>query len=70
MWTDSEKYHLHIELTSKCNSACPNCPRFILSSSKLNPKIKLSEIKLNNIIEWFDVSFIKKISSTPNRYYL
>jgi hypothetical protein len=46
MWVDSQKYHLHIELTSKCNSACPNCPRFVMGSTKLNPAVTLSEIKL------------------------
>jgi hypothetical protein len=63
MWVDSKKYHLHIELTAKCNSACPNCPRFIMGSSKLNPSINLSEIKLEDIKLWFKKSFIKKIGS-------
>lgn len=63
MWVESQKYHLHIELTSKCNSACPNCPRFIKGTPILDSKIRLSEIKLNDIKKWFDFDFIKKIGS-------
>ena len=61
MWLNSKKYHLHIELTSKCNSACPNCPRFIMGSPKLNSDIILSEIKLKDIELWFDKKFIKTL---------
>ena len=63
MWSESKKYHLHIELTSKCNSACPNCPRFVMGSTKLNPSVILDEIKLNDIKKWFSIGFIKKIGS-------
>lgn len=63
MWLESQKYHLHIELTSKCNSACPNCPRFVMGSTKLNPAVTLGEIKLKDIKKWFSVDFIKKIGS-------
>ena len=63
MWVESQKYHLHIELTSKCNSACPNCPRFIKGSRKLNDDITLSELKLNDIEKWFSHDFIQKIGS-------
>jgi|688.fasta_scaffold08474_20 MoaA/NifB/PqqE/SkfB family radical SAM enzyme len=63
MWVESQKYHLHIELTSKCNSACPNCPRFVMGSTKLNPSVTLSELKLNDIKKWFNYDFIQKIGS-------
>ena len=63
MWVESQKYHLHIELTSKCNSACPNCPRFVMGSTKLNPTVTLSELKLNDIKKWFNYDFIQKIGS-------
>ena len=64
MWVESQKYHLHIELTSKCNSACPNCPRFIKGTPILDSKIRLSEIKLNDI-----KYVVKSAFSLPKTYY-
>jgi MoaA/NifB/PqqE/SkfB family radical SAM enzyme len=63
MWKNAEKYHLHIELTSKCNSKCPHCPRFIKGTTLLNPNISLAELKINEIKEWFSYEFIQKIGS-------
>ena len=63
MWNDAQKYHLHIELTSKCNSKCPHCPRFLRGTMELNPNIYLSELKLSDISNWFDIDFLQKIGS-------
>ena len=66
MWVESQKYHLHIELTSKCNSACPNCPRFIKGTPVLASNIELSEIKLKDIKKWFDVDFTTDFEQDTN----
>lgn len=68
MWSEvlekeDKKFHFHIELTTKCNSACPLCPRFVYGTPHLNPRIRLKELSLKDIKQWFSVDFIQKIGS-------
>lgn len=68
MWSEvlekeDKKFHFHIELTTKCNSACPLCPRFVYGTPHLNPRIRLNELSLKDIKQWFSVDFIQKIGS-------
>ena len=66
MWSEvlekeDKKFHFHIELTTKCNSACPLCPRFVYGTPHLNPRIRLNELSLKDIKQWFSVDFIQKL---------
>jgi MoaA/NifB/PqqE/SkfB family radical SAM enzyme len=53
--------HLHIELTNRCNAACPMCMRFHQSSPLLRPDLELGEISLEQFTSWFSPEFFKKI---------
>ena len=67
MWSDviknNKKYHLHIELTSKCNAACPHCPRFLRGAPIRNPAIGLYELKLEEVKQWIPVEIIESTGS-------
>jgi len=68
MWSEilkssDKKFHFHIELTTKCNSACPLCPRFVYGTPHLNPRIKLNELSLSDIKKWFPSNLVSKIGS-------
>lgn len=53
---------LHIELTNRCNAACPMCVRFHNNSPLLRPDIELSEITLEQFKSWFSPEFLKQIN--------
>jgi len=68
MWSEllknpNKKFHLHIELTTKCNSACPLCPRFVFGTTELNPAISLKELHLEEMKSWFPPELCKKVGS-------
>ena len=54
--------HLHIELTNRCNAACPMCMRFHQSSPLLRPDLELGEISLQQFKTWFKPELIKQQS--------
>jgi len=59
---DKKFTFLELELSSKCNAACPQCPRE-------EPKIKkileneFQEITLENIISWFTLDFLQNLKT-------
>lgn len=53
--------HLHIELTNRCNAACPMCMRFHQSSPLLRPDLTLGEISLEQFKSWFSIEFLKQV---------
>lgn len=68
MWSElltnpNKKFHLHIELTTKCNSACPLCPRFVFGTTELNPAISLKELHLEEMKSWFPPELCNKVGS-------
>src|SRR6056297_1536182 len=58
-WNKSVVTHMHIELSNFCNAACPFCPRFVDSTSKVRPELKLNSITLEQFKSWFPLSFMK-----------
>jgi MoaA/NifB/PqqE/SkfB family radical SAM enzyme len=53
--------HLELELSSKCNAACPQCPREDISIKKILAEEK-NEITLENIINWFPKEFLENLN--------
>lgn len=52
---------LHIELTNRCNAACPMCVRFYQNSPLVRPDIELGEITADQFKNWFPSNFLKQI---------
>ena len=50
---------LHLEITSLCNAACPQCARF--SNGNFNPDLNLSELSLADIQAKLSESFVKNL---------
>jgi len=51
---------VHLEITDKCNAACPQCMRN-LEGGAVNPLLPLTELSLEQIKAMFPVEFIKQI---------
>lgn len=51
---------LHLEVTDKCNAACPMCARNI-NGGEDNPQLPEVEITLENAVEMFPVEFISQL---------
>jgi MoaA/NifB/PqqE/SkfB family radical SAM enzyme len=52
---------VHIELTDKCQAACPMCLRNTYGAGE-RPHIKNTEITLNQFVKWFPVEFLKDLT--------
>lgn len=52
---------MHLELTTRCNAACPMCPRHINNGGGLNPNLELDEISLEQFKTWFPPDFIQQL---------
>lgn len=53
---------VHIELTDKCQAACPMCARNHNGGSE-RPFIKNTEITFDNFKQWFPTSFLSKLNN-------
>jgi MoaA/NifB/PqqE/SkfB family radical SAM enzyme len=62
MYKYSDITSIHLEITSKCQARCPQCPRRI-QGGPINPFIVLEEITLDQFKSWFDIEFIKQLNS-------
>jgi MoaA/NifB/PqqE/SkfB family radical SAM enzyme len=51
---------LHIEVSSRCNAACPVCNRSLNGGPK-NPKMIETDISIDQFKEWFPAEFIKQL---------
>lgn len=52
---------MHLELTTRCNAACPMCPRYIKNGKELNPLLELDEISIGQFKEWFSPEFLSQL---------
>lgn len=52
---------LHLEPTSRCNAACPQCARYVNGGEILNPKITIKDLKLETIKEKCSIDFVKQL---------
>jgi MoaA/NifB/PqqE/SkfB family radical SAM enzyme len=52
---------LHVELTNRCNAACPLCPRFHANSALIRPDLKLNDISLEEFKTWFPPALLKQL---------
>lgn len=52
---------MHIELSSLCNSVCPNCPRYYMNSPNEIPELIPQSISIENFKKWFPPETMAKI---------
>lgn len=56
-------FHFHIELTSKCNAACPHCPRHLRGVPIRHPSVNLWEMSFEDVKKWFSPEILQKVGS-------
>ena len=63
MFTTARPYRFHIELTDKCNAACPMCQR-VLPKDRCRTnyaKVQKIELTLEDFREHFDEAFCRQV---------
>lgn len=60
MYKYSDIKTVHLEITTKCNAACPMCLRTV-AGGKTNPLLPLTELSLDNIKKIFPPTFIEQL---------
>jgi len=60
---DNSFFHFHVELTSKCNAACPYCPRYKLGEPVRNASVNLTELSIAKVKKIIPVHIIEKIGT-------
>jgi len=63
MWSFDNLNAVHLELSSRCNAACPGCPRFLRNSPNVDPDLTQRDISLSDFKSWFSPEILKKIRS-------
>jgi len=59
LWDHRPITGIHAELTDKCNSGCPMCPRYINNGSGSNPHLPNTEVTFGQFQEWFQPKFVR-----------
>ena len=63
LWNYKDTYLVHVELSNRCNAACPLCPRYVNHSLKVNPELDLGSVSLESFKNWFPLDFVQKSKS-------
>lgn len=53
---------VHCELSTFCNAACPNCPRFFTGTHVVRSGVTLSQVTIDQFKTWFPLNFVKNVS--------
>src|SRR5688572_12111201 len=53
---------VHLELTDKCNAACPQCARSD-HGGPVNPQLRLTELTLHDVRRIFSPPFVEQLRS-------
>jgi MoaA/NifB/PqqE/SkfB family radical SAM enzyme len=60
-WKYNNISSIHIELSSKCNAACPGCARFQMNSPIVDPALIQTEITYETFVKWFPKDLLPQI---------
>ena len=60
LYCSSQVRVLHLELTTRCNAACPMCAR-TAPGGRVNPKLPLTELSLDDISTILPESFVRQL---------
>lgn len=61
LWRYRNISSVHIELSTKCNAACPGCARFIMNSPIVDENLVQTEITFENFKKWFPKEILPQI---------
>lgn len=61
LWKFKKLTAVHIELSTKCNAACPGCARFTMNSPIIDNRLILTDITFDNFRTWFPENLISNI---------
>ena len=61
MYNYDEIKTIHLEMTERCNAACPQCGRNI-NGGEVNPYLNDRELDFESVVQIFTVPFIKQLS--------
>lgn len=60
-WTYENLNSVHVELSSKCNAACPGCSRFEMNSPIVKESLKQQSVSLDQFKNWFPPKLVPQI---------
>lgn len=60
MYSYAQISQVHLEVTERCNAACPQCPRRI-EGGVLNPRLTMAELSLNQVRQLLPADFLKQL---------
>jgi MoaA/NifB/PqqE/SkfB family radical SAM enzyme len=60
MYSLSEIKQVHLEITERCNAACPQCPRRI-EGGVLNPRLTMAELSLAQVQQLLSADFLQQL---------
>ncbi|MDB4941464.1 MAG: hypothetical protein JWP97_998 [Labilithrix sp.] len=60
MYRYDDLREVHLELTTRCNASCPQCPRN-LSGGPVNPALPLTELGLEDVRTIFTGDFVRRL---------
>lgn len=60
MYNLADIREVHLEITERCNAACPQCPRRI-EGGVINPKLTMAELTLSDIKDLFPSDFLQQL---------
>ena len=63
VWNYENTHLVHVELSNRCNAACPLCPRYVNHSLRVNPELDLGSVSLDSFIKWFPLDFVQRSKS-------
>lgn len=60
-WSYNNLNAVHLELSSKCNAACPGCPRHLRNSPNVDGNLVQKDTSIKDFKNWFQPATLEKI---------
>lgn len=59
-WDYDKLNGFHVELSTKCQAACPGCPRFLRNSTNVDPGIPQLDVSFDQFKKWFPKELVQR----------
>ncbi|MGZ3422855.1 MAG: radical SAM/SPASM domain-containing protein [Polyangiales bacterium] len=60
MYRYEDVREVHLEVTTRCNASCPQCPRN-LSGGPVNPALPMAELSVDDVQKIFPTDFVRRL---------